>query len=143
MKVRVPWPEDIFIPAPCVGAYHNEDPFHLYGPWDVWHAVCLWDAPSYKPMDVLWRVEWEPGDDFDFYDITPAQLDLAGYAISNPAIIAIACPYCVKRWGVPQFPQWTARPGHTQLTVPPACAYDDTYWPPVWTPDKWPPDYPT
>jgi hypothetical protein len=142
MKVRVPWP-DWGDPAPCVGAYHIDDPYLSLGPWPIWHAVCLWDTRDFKPMDVLWPVQWEPGDPFTFGDVTEAQLALAGYAISNPAIIAIACPYCVFRYGVPSFPQWRASPGHTRLTVPPACAYDDTTFPPIWNPDLWPPDYPT
>jgi len=104
------------------------------------HVVALWDGPAYNPWDVLcWTngqvdVGWP-----EYPDPSPYQLLLAQQICADPSLISDMCPNCNKRYGVPRTIRWNIHRGGVYPYGAPACPWDGTWPPTLWTPDQWPP----
>lgn len=126
-------------PAPCLAIMHVYCPGAGLGPLPQWHVVMLWDAWFFNPFELLVPVPWTQLGDYDPYTATPEQLEVTAALVANPVLISHQCPECNARFGVPRHTNWADEPGRSYPYRVPACPYDGSYEPVLWTPDQWPP----
>jgi hypothetical protein len=105
------------------------------------HAVALWDAPTFNPWDVvLWTtggLDWGGWDGYP--DPLPQQLELAKVLIATPDYISDLCPVCNLTYDRPRAIRYNLIRGGLHNYHTPACPWDGDFPPRHWTPAYWPP----
>jgi len=135
-KTRIFMPEPYF--GPCLLILHTQPDASLAA-FDF-HAIALWDAPTFKPWEVL---SWCPDGTLDgwaeYPGPSPCQLALTQVLLARPQLISDQCWVCQQRYTTPHHIRFNLNTDPNTPLITPACPWDGS-WPLIpWTPNQWPP----